>query len=53
VFLPIVQSIEWVKNIFKTVELSRNIIMHSGYLEREDVERLGMAMRDWLAQIGG
>ncbi|HVU87715.1 MAG TPA: Swt1 family HEPN domain-containing protein [Pirellulales bacterium] len=52
VFLPIVQSIDWVKNIFKTVELSRNIIMHSGYLEAEDVERLGMSMRDWLAQIG-
>jgi hypothetical protein len=27
--------------------------MHSGYLEREDVERLAMAMRDWLTQIGG
>jgi hypothetical protein len=53
IFLPIVQSIDWVKHILDTVEHSRNIIMHSGYLEREDVERLGMAMRDWLAQIGG
>jgi hypothetical protein len=53
IFLPIVQSIEWVKHILDTVEHSRNIIMHSGYLEREDVERLGIAMRDWLAQIGG
>jgi hypothetical protein len=53
IFLPIVQSIEWVKHILDTVEHSRNIIMHSGYLEREDVKRLGMAMRDWLAQIGG
>ncbi len=53
IFLPIVQSIEWAKHILDTVEHSRNIIMHSGYLEREDVERLRIAMRDWLAQIGG
>ena len=53
IFLPIVQSIDWAKHILDTVEHSRNIIMHSGYLEREDIERLGIAMRDWLAQIGG
>jgi hypothetical protein len=53
VFLPIVQSLDWAKHILDTVERSRNIIMHSGYLEREDVERLAMAMRDWLTQIGG
>jgi Swt1-like HEPN len=53
VFLPIVQSIEWAKHILDTVEHSRNIIMHSGQLEREDVVRLGIAMRDWLTQIGG
>ena len=53
VFLPIVQSSEWAKHILDTVEHSRNIIMHSGSLEREDIERLGMAMRDWLTQIGG
>lgn len=53
IFLPIVQSVEWAKHILDTVEHSRNIIMHSGCLEREDVERLAMAMRDWLTQIGG
>jgi hypothetical protein len=53
IFMPIVQSIDWAKHILDTVEHSRNIIMHSGYLEREDVERLAMAMRDWLTQIGG
>jgi hypothetical protein len=52
-FLPIVESLEWAKNVFKTVELSRNVIMHSGYLEGEDVERLGIVMRDWLNQVGG
>src|SRR5262249_12821751 len=52
-FVAIIQDPEWVKQIFKTVERSRNIIMHSGYLEAEDIERLGMALRDWLAQVGG
>ena len=47
VFLSIVQSVDWAKHILDTVEHSRNIIMHSGYLEREDIERLAMAMRDW------
>lgn len=52
-FVAIVPDPEWAKNIFKTVERSRNIIMHSGYLESEDIERLGMALRDWYAQVGG
>src|SRR5262249_410079 len=30
VFVPIVISVEWSKNIFNTVARSRNIIMHSG-----------------------
>lgn len=52
-FVAIVPDAEWAKQIFKTVERSRNIIMHSGYLEAEDIERLGMALRDWYAQVGG
>lgn len=52
-FLPFVGSVDWSKNIFNTVERSRNIIMHSGTLEPEDVERLALAMRDWINQIGG
>jgi hypothetical protein len=52
-FAAIIQDPDWAKQIFKTVERSRNIIMHSGYLESEDIERLGIALRDWLAQIGG
>lgn len=52
-FLAFIGSIDWSKNIFKTVERSRNIIMHSGLLEPEDIERLGLSMRDWLNQVGG
>lgn len=52
-FQDFIPDNEWAKHIFKSVERSRNIIMHSGELEAEDVERLGMAMRDWLNQVGG
>lgn len=53
VFVPFIYSIEWSKNVFKTVEHSRNIIMHSGTLEPDDIERLAIAIRDWLNQVGG
>lgn len=52
-FKDFIPDIEWAKHIFRSVERSRNIIMHSGELEPEDVERLGIAMRDWLKQVGG
>ena len=53
IFSPFIPSVEWSKNIFRTVEYSRNVIMHSGSLEPEDIERLAISMRDWLNQIGG
>ena len=51
-FSDFIPDVEWSKHVFKTVERARNIIMHSGTLEPEDVERLGMVMRDWLNQVG-
>jgi hypothetical protein len=47
-----VQSLDWARQIFRTLELSRNVIMHSGDLSNEDTERVGSAMRDWLKQVG-
>lgn len=47
-----IHSIEWARQIFKTLEFSRNVIMHSGDLSNEDVERVGTAMRDWISQVG-
>jgi len=41
-FLP---SAEWASAIFDAIERSRNVIMHSGSLDLEDVERLGMNIR--------
>jgi len=46
------QSLEWVRQIISTLERSRNVIMHSGDLEMQDVERIGTSIRDWIHQVG-
>lgn len=48
-FLP---SVEWADAIFDTIERSRNVIMHSGTLDAEDIARVGMNIRDWVKQVG-
>ncbi|MDX2261487.1 MAG: Swt1 family HEPN domain-containing protein [Gemmatimonadales bacterium] len=52
-FEPHLPSIEWVASIVDVLERSRNVIMHSGQLERPDVERIGVFIRDWVKQVGG
>lgn len=47
-----IQSIDWAANVFDAVERSRNVIMHSGVLEKGDIERLGIFIRDWVKQVG-
>ena len=47
-----IQSIDWAANVFDAVERSRNVIMHSGVLEKGDIERLGIFIRDWIKQVG-
>jgi hypothetical protein len=52
-FVPdFIPTVEWADAIFDAVERSRNVIMHSGTLEAEDVARLGMNIRDWVKQVG-
>jgi hypothetical protein len=51
-FDPPVPSIEWASNILDIIERSRNVIMHGGVLGKEDVERIGINIRDWVKQIG-
>jgi len=48
-FLP---SAEWATAIFDAIERSRNVIMHSGMLDAEDIARIGMNLRDWVKQVG-
>lgn len=51
-FEVLIGSLPWASGIFDIVERSRNVIMHSGLLEREDIERLGVNIRDWIKQVG-
>lgn len=52
-FEPFVRRIDWMNAIFSNIERSRNVIMHSGFLDKSDVERVGMNIRDWIRQVGG
>ena|ERR1700730_6042394 len=51
-FEPHIPSAEWANAVFDIIERSRNVIMHSGYLGPEDVERVGINIRDWIKQVG-
>ena len=51
-FEPFIVSLEWAEQIIKTIERSRNVIMHSGELVNQDIERIGMYIRDWIKQVG-
>ncbi len=51
-FEPHLRSPDWARSILRTLERSRNVIMHSGELGREDVERIGTVLRDWQMQVG-
>lgn len=48
-YLP---SPEWAKQIFTSIYQSRNVIMHAGELSMDDIQRVGINIRDWLQQVG-
>jgi hypothetical protein len=52
VFDDLLGNMEWAKAALNTLEKSRNIVMHGGSLSKEDVERIGMPIRDWIRQAG-
>lgn len=51
-FEPFLPTLEWTASIFDAIERSRNVIMHSGTLELEDIARVGINIRDWVVQVG-
>jgi hypothetical protein len=51
-FEDLIGSLAWATGIFDVVERSRNVIMHSGSLQPEDIDRLGINIRDWIKQVG-
>jgi len=52
-FEDLMHDMDWVQQIFNALERSRNVIMHSGQLSMDDIERVGVFIRDWLRQVGG
>jgi hypothetical protein len=52
-FEPFIRSLEWAQQIVANIERSRNVIMHSGDIELDDIERIGVNIRDWIKQVGG
>jgi len=52
VFEDVLADLEWVKSTLSVLERSRNIVMHGGVLARQDIERIGVNIRDWIRQAG-
>jgi hypothetical protein len=52
VFEDLLGNMEWAKAVLNSLEKSRNIVMHGGALAKEDIERIGMNIRDWIRQTG-
>lgn len=42
----------WINSRFNDLEMSRNIIMHTGTLPDIEIERIESICRDWLKQVG-
>lgn len=52
IFEELLNDLDWTKAILSILERSRNIVMHGGILARQDIERIGMNIRDWIRQVG-
>lgn len=52
IFEDLLGNMEWAKAVLSALEKSRNIVMHGGSLAKEDIERIGMNVRDWIRQAG-
>jgi hypothetical protein len=52
VFEDVLVDMEWAKSVLGVLERSRNIVMHGGVLARQDIERIGNNIRDWVRQAG-
>lgn len=42
----------WISSRFNDLEMSRNIIMHTGVLPEIEIERIESITRDWIRQVG-
>jgi hypothetical protein len=51
-FSDLFPSQQWITSRFDDLEMSRNIIMHTGVLPDIEIERIESIIRDWIRQVG-
>ncbi len=51
-FSDILPNQAWVTSRLNDLEMSRNIIMHSGILPDDEIDRIKTSLRDWVEQVG-
>lgn len=51
-FSDLFPSQAWISSRFTDLEMSRNIIMHTGVLPEIEIERIESICRDWIRQVG-
>jgi hypothetical protein len=51
-FSDLFPSQAWISSRFRDMEMSRNVIMHTGVLDEFEIDRLEVNARDWVRQIG-
>jgi hypothetical protein len=51
-FSDLFPSQAWINARFTDLEMSRNIIMHTGVLPQIEIERIESICRDWIRQVG-
>lgn len=52
VFRDVLEDRAWAKSTLRILNRSRNSIMHGNILATQDIERIGMNIKDWLHQAG-
>jgi hypothetical protein len=52
VFKDLLPDQHWVQSRMQEAERSRNVIAHTNVLAQQEINRLEMYLRDWIAQIG-
>lgn len=51
-FSDIIPNQAWLNSRMQDLEMARNIVMHTGVLPQDEIERITSIVRDILRQIG-
>lgn len=51
-FSDLIPDQAWLASRFNDLEMSRNVIMHTGFLPQIEIDRIESIVRDWKRQVG-